>query len=73
MPDTANPDLSGQTFCGAAVIDGGWKFIHMIDKKMLFSMDEDFAELNDLKEKKPDIVRRLEKILKPYEDIHTAE
>ncbi len=69
IPDTSNPDLSGQTFLGAAVIYRGYKLIHMIDKKMLFSVEDDFDEKIDLYEKEKEIVERLEKILKPYEFI----
>ncbi|GEM_PF-2531016 len=72
IPDT-NPDLSGQTFLGAAVIWDGYKIIHMIDKKMLFSMQDDFEEKNNLYDTRKDVAEKMAEILKPYEYIHPAE
>jgi arylsulfatase A-like enzyme len=68
VPETED-DLSNQTFLGATVIHEGYKLIHMIDKKMLFSMENDFEEKVNLYDKEKEIVARLEKILQPYERI----
>ncbi|MDP2598923.1 MAG: sulfatase [Candidatus Liptonbacteria bacterium] len=69
VPDT-DTDLSNQTFLGAAVIYDGYKLIHMIGKKMLFSLD-DFGEKTNLYDKERGIADRLAKILKPYESIRS--
>jgi len=73
VPDT-DTDLSNQTFLGATVIEDGYKLTHMLGKKkMLFSIDDDFAEQVNLYDKKKDIATRLEKILKPYETLLSHE
>lgn len=70
VPDT-DTDLSNQTFLGAAVISDGYKLIHMTDKKMLFSMRDDFAEQVNLYDAQREVADRLAKILKPYESLHS--
>ncbi len=74
-------DLSNQRFLGASVIYDGYKFINILDqkkkslsleeKKMLFSLENDFAENVNLYDKEKEIAERLEKILKPYEFIRS--
>lgn len=69
VPDT-DTDLSNQTFLGASVIYEGYKLIHMKGKKkMLFSMEDDFSEKNNLYDNRKDLVEKLEKIIAPYESI----
>ncbi len=70
VPDTED-DLSNQTFRGVSLIYDGYKFIKMIDQKMLFSLD-DANEQNNLYDKKPELARRMEELIKPYEFIHPA-
>ena len=68
VPNTES-DLSNQVFLGAGIIYEGYKLVHMTDKKMLFSLENDFEEKNNLYGKEKAIVEKLEKILEPYESI----
>lgn len=68
VPDL-DTDLSSKASLGTAVIYGKYKLIHTPNKKMLFSMENDFEEKINLYDKEKEIAARLEKILKPYEFI----
>ncbi len=58
-------NLSNPVYSGAAIIDGGYKLMHLKDKQYLFSLD-DKKEKENLYAQKPDIVRKLESEMEPY-------
>ncbi len=58
-------NLSNPVYSGAAIIENGYKLMHLKDKRYLFSLDDE-KERNNLYNQKSEIVRELEIKLEPY-------
>ncbi len=51
----------------AAVREGPWKYVRQNDKEMLFNLDEDLGETDDLAARYPGLVRKLQTALREWE------